>query len=86
MNDIPKTCLLCKHFHWTVGDYGYSEYTPGYDATMGCGEKKWDIDFYEDYEPTFRKKMLQAETCDAFEYSQYVLDALNENKEKADEG
>lgn len=62
-----KNCLFCQKFIYLAGDRGYSEMTPGYDATIRCSLLLWELDFYVDEEEDFRTKMLTAETCELFE-------------------
>lgn len=61
-------CWSCKHFSFSTGDSGYSEYTPGYDASMRCAKDVWNFSFtnggsQEDLE----KSLKTAETCTKFE-------------------
>ncbi len=60
-------CANCKHFCFATGDYGYSEYTPGWDAAMSCNRKHWKIDMFGDDEREVRRKLRMAETCKDFE-------------------
>jgi len=65
-NKICKTCILCEHMHYSSGDHGYSEYTPGYTASISCSKGHWDIDTYMDSDDEVRDKMQMAETCPGF--------------------
>ena len=62
-----KVCLLCEHFNFTGKQRGYSEYTPGYDASMNCTKGKW---YAEELglltEKQFYKYMHMAEKCKLF--------------------
>ena len=62
-----KTCVLCKHFHITTGERGYSEYTPGWDMSMSCSIGHWKFDSYSTDELDFREMMASAEACGDFE-------------------
>ena len=63
---LVKICLFCKHFVFSPGDAGYSEYTPGYEASMDCNIHDLDIDLHAETEASYRKKLLTAQTCDDF--------------------
>jgi hypothetical protein len=62
-----KTCILCLHCYYRPGERGYSEYTPGWDAAMGCGLYLWELDFLDDTEADFGRKMTSAETCPQYD-------------------
>ena len=62
-----KTCILCKHFEFRSGSPGYSEYTPGWNASMYCRKNRIDIDIEEITEDQFRATLMKAETCPDFE-------------------
>jgi hypothetical protein len=66
-NKTLLTCIFCRHYKFFPGDLGYSEYTPGYDATMYCGEGKWEMESYEDTTESLRSKLLKAVNCPSFE-------------------
>lgn len=60
-----RVCVLCEHFRYEEGDPGYSEYTPGSNASMGCGKGYW---YWRNYTAQdFRTKLLSAERCADFE-------------------
>jgi hypothetical protein len=61
------TCLFCRNYVFFTGDRGYSEYTPGYDATMYCSAGKWEMESYEDTTESLRSKFLMAASCPSFE-------------------
>jgi len=63
---LVKICLFCKHFVFSPGDAGYSEYTPGYEASMDCNIHDLDIDLHAETEASYRAKVLTAQTCDDF--------------------
>ena len=56
-------CVFCEHLYFSEGCGGYSEYTPGYDVSMGCRKGKWSIDFFDLSTDEYRETMLTAETC-----------------------
>ena len=65
-----KLCVFCKHWSFSGGEPGYSEMTPGSDASMYCDKnmwgrkfRLWDISGAED----FRKIIKTAETCQHYE-------------------
>lgn len=37
-------CYHCKHFSYWTASPGYSENTPGSDATAHCGKSVWDYE------------------------------------------
>lgn len=69
-----KTCILCKQIAMYSGGHGYSECTPGYDASIRCDKGKWEVDLYMDSTPEYRAKLLSAENCDLFEEYQEESD------------
>ena len=62
---MEKLCVFCKHWSFSGGSRGYSEMTPGYNATMDCLKQHFTEDeerlfvSQEEYVTTIRK----AETC-----------------------
>jgi hypothetical protein len=61
-----KTCVLCKYFSFTPSMQGYSEMTPGCDASWGCYKNRWneaDWDCRQDVAKAF----ATAETCKYYE-------------------
>ena len=63
-----KNSIFCDKFRFNTGDYGYSEYTPGTDASMDCMKSVWDFNFMEDSHEEFVKTLRTAETCEHFVY------------------
>lgn len=61
-------CVDCKHFYFSSGSPGYSEYTPGSDASLGCTKQKWEYEPNNDTDQSFRKKMKTADNCEEYEY------------------
>ena len=66
--NVPLTCLFCKHVQWYSGNRGYSEYTPGWNASIECWKKGWEWGG-SGYEDELMTKLTQAQTCDMFELS-----------------
>lgn len=61
---MEKLCVFCKHWNFYGGSQGYSEMTPGSDASMSCRKNHWDRDVLWDIgEDGFRKTILMAQTC-----------------------
>jgi hypothetical protein len=69
---VEKLCVFCQHWDWDGGSQGYSEMTPGTDASMDCrkGHYKplhkysWRLDLLDLHGPDeFRAVILKAETC-----------------------
>jgi len=60
--DHEATCLCCLHLYFSGGSPGYSEYTPGWDASLGCIEGGWD--FEEMSARTLHETMMsKAQSC-----------------------
>ena len=60
-------CWSCKHFNFSSGDAGYSQYTPGYSASMDCAKNVWDFSFNNSSQAELEKTLKTAETCKKFE-------------------
>ena len=65
-----RLCIFCKHWAFDGGEPGYSEMTPGMDASMNCLKGRWrttssrGFRLYElDSPEDFRAKIKQAEKC-----------------------
>ncbi|MCK5019015.1 MAG: hypothetical protein KAS32_18285 [Candidatus Peribacteraceae bacterium] len=56
-------CIFCKYLSFSEAFVGYSEYTPGHEASMYCTKGKWAIDFFDLSTEEYRETMLTAETC-----------------------
>lgn len=67
MNRPGMVCWSCKHFSFSSGDAGYSEYTTGYAASMGCDESVWDFSFNNSSQEELERVLKTAETCPKFE-------------------
>jgi hypothetical protein len=74
MNGIPKTCLLCKHFHFDGGERGYSDMTPGTRWSSRCRLNHWEMSGCEVTTEEYRTNMLSANYCDDFVMSDEVGD------------
>ena len=59
-------CLWCKYFWFDMGDSGYSDETPGYDACFNCRKDYWELSNYGSVSE-FREHMKRAEKCKDFE-------------------
>lgn len=60
-------CWSCKHFSFMTGDSGYSEYTPGYAASMSCSKNVWNFSFEGDSQEDLERTLKTAERCTKFE-------------------
>jgi len=67
---MDKICLFCCHFYIDGGSPGYSRYTPGDDASVGCNLDHWILERY-DTSNSYRLKMEKAENCGDFESDEY---------------
>lgn len=61
-----RNCTLCKNIDFVAFSQGYSEMTPGCDATFRCSKKQWMLDDFISA-ADFREKMRSAETCRFYE-------------------
>jgi hypothetical protein len=61
-----KLCIFCDHCRLDLGDYGYSEYTPGGPGEFSCWKGVWNIQF--DSDKDYRELISHAETCEHFLY------------------
>lgn len=64
---MDRICLECKNFWYSEASRGYSEMTPGCDATMDCALGKWDWDKFDDTKATLAAKFRTAATCDKYD-------------------
>lgn len=69
---VPKTCILCQHFHFDGGEPDYSEETPGTDWKCLCIKSHFHLDGYSACDDDFRDELLRAETCADFQLSDYL--------------
>ena len=64
-----KLCVFCEHWEFDGGEQGYSEMTPGTNASMGCKKEHWDgkrmVDIWSEVD--FRKIILTAKDCKDYE-------------------
>ena len=61
-----RLCVFCKHWYFSGGERGYSEMTPGTDASMTCLKghyDKKDIRLLEMTTEDFRAAIEIAITC-----------------------
>ena len=63
---MERLCVFCKHWLFSGGSQGYSEMTPGSNASMDCLKGHFTSD--EQYlfimgADEYRKTILKAETC-----------------------
>lgn len=67
-----KLCVFCEYWHFDGGSPGYSELTPGTDASMDCAKGHWKqrgrrslwFDMTQVNGPEdFRALILKAATC-----------------------
>lgn len=63
---IPRVCSVCEHFYLSTGEQGYSDMTPGSDASIECQafDSAWPKDRYPDVE--FSDLMKIAANCPKF--------------------
>jgi hypothetical protein len=61
-----SVCWFCDHFDFTPSSPGYSEWTPGSDASISCGKGVWEFDMQSEDEESFRSKLTTSTTCDKF--------------------
>ena len=61
-----KLCVFCKHFNLDMGDAGYIDGTPGYNAVLECRKGYWHMSNYGTVEE-YRKYIVRAESCVSFE-------------------
>ena len=73
---MEKICILCKHWYFSSGEPGYSEYTPGADSDTGCYKDHWEIRTYYDETKEYRQKLLSAQTCPDFSLSDDAKESL----------
>ena len=62
------TCILCKHWWFNGGEPYYSDLTPGENWTSRCKKGMWEAHGANEYEGTYRKKLLIAQICNKFEH------------------
>jgi hypothetical protein len=58
---------MCKHFVYSEGGRGYSERTPGWDFSMGCGLHHWEFDTRDTSKKEFVSYLKSANTCKDYE-------------------
>lgn len=65
--NIPKTCILCKHMRFDAGSPGYSQYTPGTNWSSECAKGHWEMYGCDASQDEYCRNLLTAETCPDFE-------------------
>jgi len=78
---MTPICLFCNHFYYSPATPGYSEMTPGSDASMGCYKNLVDFDLWDDDTETYRQKMLTAVNCPQFDAARQYVDYLARGNE-----
>ena len=66
---MPKecsTCLECAHMSYQAAEPGWSEYTPGWDATIDCMKNHWAYDAFNDNLSSLHVKLYMSRSCDDF--------------------
>ena len=72
------TCLRCKHIYISMGEPGYSEYTPGFPASFSCTKGHWYVDDDNVYNgKTLEEKLMSFKGCKDREYADWFLDKVN---------
>ena len=61
-----KNCLFCKHYYFEPYERGYSDYTPGGPASIGCARRNWSMNKFVS-EREYRDAMASAAQCRDFE-------------------
>lgn len=67
MGKDRSTCWLCRHFYFDGGSPGYSDLTPGSNASFECDKGVWEIDLYQESEITMHEKLSTSQRCLYFE-------------------
>ena len=67
-----KLCYACKHFHFDPGMPGYSEVTPGYEASMRCEKKVWSLTDMDAGGESLAEYLGKAETCEKYKPADWV--------------
>lgn len=63
---VEKLCVFCEHWQFDGGSAGYSELTPGTEASMNCGKGHYGRGFTlvdMGGEDAFRAQILIARSC-----------------------
>jgi hypothetical protein len=64
-------CYFCAYIHIDEGHPPYSEYTPGENFKMYCGNGKWMFSVYDD-EKHLAKCLQTAKNCSFFKFIDYT--------------
>lgn len=70
MTDLGKSCMMCKHFHLSLGMAGYSEYTPGEVGEVVCQIGQQPAMDTDRYEQEFRRWIRFGNDCPKWEAAQ----------------
>jgi len=62
MKKYERICVFCESFEFDVGESGYSEDTPSWDARIGCWKKHWKM-IEGEGAAEYRKNILKASKC-----------------------
>ena len=83
---IEKSCLFCQWFNFSMGEPGYSEYTPGCDSSFDCMKVHWSMSNYGD-KSEFVANLKTAEKCNDFEVDpKMIVQSSNKPDGKAEGG
>ena len=66
-HDEYRICINCQHWYFLTGEPGYSEVTPGCEASTGCDKGHWTLRPYHDSQKQYRSHLLSAISCKDFE-------------------
>lgn len=69
-----RLCWFCRHFDYDQGSPGYSELTPGEEASIGCLKDKWRFNFYHDDQAAFAAAIQYARKCDEFDLVREIVE------------
>ena len=64
--EAHRTCIDCEHWLFDSGEPGWSEYTPGVDASSSCRRGHWTMD-ENTTEDGYRDHLRTARKCKDFE-------------------
>lgn len=61
-----RNCIDCNHFSFSPGEPGYSELTPGWEASMSCSQCHWNVRLDNITEEEYRLTLHTAMICPDF--------------------
>ena len=68
MTDMGKSCMMCKRFGLSLGERGYSEFTPGGIGRIECrANEQPDLNDEDASEVDFREWVRFGNKCPRFE-------------------